>query len=108
MSALFIQKFYRGYVARKLVTLIRKTRSSVVFQKYVRRWLAKQELMRLRRQRAAIAIQTKIRVVLAKKVLRKLKDEWILKTKTYVCIQIQSHYRRRKAVQLRGHLKRMK
>lgn len=36
MSVLFIQKVYRGHVARRRVLLMKKAISSVVFQKYVR------------------------------------------------------------------------
>lgn len=49
MSALFIQKFYRGHLARKWVSLTKLTSSSLVFQKYARRWIAKQALIRLRK-----------------------------------------------------------
>jgi hypothetical protein len=95
MSVLFIQKIYRGHLARKRVLLMRMTISAVIYQKYTRRWLAKRELIRRRRNKAAIAIQTKIRVILAKYELASRKAEWILKQKIYVWIKIQSHFRRK-------------
>jgi len=93
---------------RKRVLLLRMTISTVVFQKYTRRWLAIRELIRRKQNKASVSIQTKIRVYLAKKELARLKAQWIMNQKIYVCTQLQSHYRRRKAIKLRHYLKRMR
>ena len=95
-------------MARKRVHFMRMTIGSIMIQKFTRRWLAKRELVRRRKNKAAISIQTKSRVVLAKRERARLKAEWILSKKVYVCVQLQSHYRRRKAVRLRNFLKREK
>lgn len=104
----FIQKFYRGHMARKRVRMLRVLISTLIFQKYTRRWLAKRELVRLRQNRASIKIQTKARVILAKNELARRKAAWVLAQKIYVCTQIQSHYRRKKAIRLRRYLKKVK
>jgi hypothetical protein len=49
MAALFVQKVYKGHMARKRVLLMRLTLSTIVYQKYTRRWLAKRELVRRKR-----------------------------------------------------------
>lgn len=78
MAAQFIQKFYRGHMARKRVHLIRMTLSAIILQKYARRWLSKRELGFLRERKAATTIQTKIRTIFAKRELHKLRKEFVL------------------------------
>lgn len=63
-TALSVQRYGRGYLARKKAEAIRQNRASKIIQSYVRRWLCRQRYQRI--YRSITAIQTHGRGIIAR------------------------------------------
>ena len=97
VSAIEIQRLYRGYCGRKIFDAALRNRNSIKIQKNVRVLLAKLELNRLRLKRAATIVQKQLRRILAQKVAKKLDEERIFALKTAIITRLQTRYRMAKA-----------
>ncbi|XP_045467550.1 unconventional myosin-Va isoform X2 [Harmonia axyridis] len=83
-SVMLLQRYGRGYLARRLATSIRRERAAIMMQKHIRGWLRRVHYNRLRK--SVIGIQTYSRGYLAR--LRYLKLKYNAKATI-----IQKHWR---------------
>ncbi|KAM7342647.1 dilute class unconventional myosin isoform 2-T2 [Cochliomyia hominivorax] len=73
-TALGIQRFARGYLARQKAQLIREQRAAIVISKYARGWLCRRRYVRLRR--SICGIQQYARGMLARKRFQDALDHY--------------------------------
>ncbi|XP_005184334.1 unconventional myosin-Va isoform X3 [Musca domestica] len=83
-TALGIQRYARGYLARKKAQAVREARAAIVISKYARGWLCRRRYLRLRR--SICGIQQYARGMLARRRFQEAMDH-------YRAVQIQRFVR---------------